>query len=52
MTLSRQERVDFSNMTFIDGGGVLVLTESKLKRLADLAGKSIGVKPGTTTERA
>lgn len=50
MTLSRQERVDFSNMTFVDGGAVLVLAESKLGRLADLAGKTVGVKPGTTTE--
>jgi ABC-type amino acid transport substrate-binding protein len=50
ITLSRQERVDFSNMTFIDGGAVLVLEESKLGRLSDLAGKTIGVKPGTTTE--
>jgi len=50
VTLGRQERVDFSNMTFVDGGAVLVLAESKLGRLSDLAGKSVGVKPGTTTE--
>jgi polar amino acid transport system substrate-binding protein/glutamate/aspartate transport system substrate-binding protein len=50
ITLSRQERVDFSNMIFIDGGGVLTLAESKLGRLSDLAGKTIGVKAGTTTE--
>ena len=50
VTLSRQERVDFSNLTFVDGGGVLVLAESNLNRLADLAGKTIAVKPGTTTE--
>ena len=52
ITLSRQERVDFSNMIFIDGGAVLVLAESKLGRLSDLAGKSIGVKAGTTTEQS
>jgi ABC-type amino acid transport substrate-binding protein len=52
ITLSRQERVDFSNMTFIDGGAVLVLAESKLGRLSDLAGKSVGVKAGTTTEQS
>ena len=51
ITLSRQERVDFSNMTFIDGGAMLVLAESKLGRLSDLAGKTVGVKPGTTTEQ-
>jgi len=50
VTLTRQERVDFSNLTFVDGGAVLVLAESKLGRLADLAGKTIAVKPGTTTE--
>ncbi|HQR55789.1 MAG TPA: amino acid ABC transporter substrate-binding protein [Burkholderiaceae bacterium] len=50
VTLGRQERVDFSNLTFVDGGAVLVLADSKLGRLADLAGKTVGVKPGTTTE--
>lgn len=50
VTLGRQERVDFSNMTFVDGGAVLVLADAKLGRLADLAGKTVGVKPGTTTE--
>jgi ABC-type amino acid transport substrate-binding protein len=48
-TLSRQESVDFSLMTFIDGGTVLVRAESDLFRLADLAGKRIAVVPGTTT---
>jgi polar amino acid transport system substrate-binding protein/glutamate/aspartate transport system substrate-binding protein len=50
ITLGRQERVDFSNMIFIDGGGVLTLAESKIGRLSDFAGKTIGVKAGTTTE--
>jgi ABC-type amino acid transport substrate-binding protein len=52
VTLSRQERVDFSNLTFVDGGAVLVLAEAKLTRLSDLAGKTVAVKPGTTTEQA
>lgn len=52
VTLNRQERVDFSNLTFVDGGAVLVLAESKLTRLADLAGKTVAVKPGTTTEKS
>ena len=51
VTLTRQERVDFSNLTFVDGGAILVLAESKLGRLGDLAGKTVGVKPGTTTEQ-
>ena len=49
-TLSRQEQVDFSLMTFIDGGSVLVRGNSELLRLNDLAGKRIAVVPGTTTE--
>lgn len=52
VTLGRQERVDFSNLTFVDGGAVVVLAESRLARLADLAGKTIAVKPGTTTEKS
>jgi ABC-type amino acid transport substrate-binding protein len=49
-TLSRQETVDFSLMTFVDGGTVLVRAKSDLFRVADLAGKRIAVVPGTTTE--
>jgi ABC-type amino acid transport substrate-binding protein len=51
-TLSRQEQVDFSLMTFIDGGTVLVRSDSALTRVADLAGKRLAVVPGTTTEKA
>jgi ABC-type amino acid transport substrate-binding protein len=49
-TLSRQEMVDFSLMTFVDGGTVLVRADTELLRLADLNGKRIAVVPGTTTE--
>lgn len=49
-TLSRQEQVDFSLMTFIDGGSVLVRGDRELLRLGDLTGKRIAVVPGTTTE--
>jgi ABC-type amino acid transport substrate-binding protein len=51
-TLSRQESVDFSLMTFIDGGTVLVRGDAQTWRLADLQGERIAVVPGTTTERA
>jgi ABC-type amino acid transport substrate-binding protein len=51
-TLSRQEQVDFSLMTFIDGGTLLVGADSAMQRLADLGGKRIGVVPGTTTENS
>ena len=41
-SLSRQERVDFSLMTFVDGGGLLTKSDLKLRALADLADKRIG----------
>lgn len=51
-TLSRQERVDFSLMTFVDGGSLMGLADSKINSLPDLADKRIAVIPGTTTEKA
>src|SRR5918999_52271 len=51
-TLSRQERVDFSLMTFVDGGGLLTKSDFKLGAMADLADKRIAIIPGTTTEAA
>jgi glutamate/aspartate transport system substrate-binding protein len=51
-SLSRQEQVDFSHMTFVDGGSLLVKLSSKFATLQDLGGKRIGVIPGTTTEGA
>jgi ABC-type amino acid transport substrate-binding protein len=51
-TLSRSEQVDFSLMTFVDGGAFLVRSESKLSTIADLAGKKVAVIPTTTTATA
>ena len=51
-SLSRQERVDFSLMTFVDGGGMLTKSDMKLGAVADLADKRIAVIPGTTTQTA
>jgi len=51
-SLSRQEQVDFSLMTFIDGGSFLVTDASGIKGISTLGGKKVGVVPGTTTERA
>src|SRR5262245_45468619 len=51
-TLSRQEQVDFSHMTFVDGGSLLVKASDKMVAFQDLAGKKIAVIPGTTTETA
>jgi glutamate/aspartate transport system substrate-binding protein len=50
-TLSRQEQVDFSFMTFVDGGSLLVGSNANIDRLSDIAGKRIAVVPGTTTEK-
>lgn len=50
-TLSRQEQVDFSHMTFVDGGSLLVSSAAHIARLSDLAGKRVAVIPGTTTEQ-
>jgi glutamate/aspartate transport system substrate-binding protein len=51
-TLSRQEQVDFSLMTFVDGGSLLTTSAANLRGVGDLAGKRIAVAPGTTTEKA
>jgi len=48
---SRMKNVDFSNLTFIDGGGFLIRADSSVNGVSDLAGKSIAVTAGTTTER-
>jgi glutamate/aspartate transport system substrate-binding protein len=50
-TLSRQEQVDFSFMTFVDGGSLLVSSNANISRLSDIAGKRVAVIPGTTTEK-
>ena len=51
-SLSRQEQVDFSLMTFVDGGSLLVAKDSLIRTLGDLAGKKVAVASGTTTEAA
>jgi ABC-type amino acid transport substrate-binding protein len=49
-SLSRMKDVDFSSLIFVDGGGFLVRTDSNINSFGDLAGKSIAVTAGTTTE--
>ena len=48
---ARMKEVDFSNLIFIDGGGFLVLADSPINGFGDLAGKSVAVTAGTTTEK-
>ncbi|HRF11834.1 MAG: amino acid ABC transporter substrate-binding protein [Candidatus Accumulibacter phosphatis] len=50
-TLARMEEVDFSLLTFIDGGSYLSRRAAGIKRFEDLAGKRIAVAAGTTSER-
>ena len=51
-TLSRQEKVDFTITTFVDGGSLLVADASGIQELKDLTGKRVGIVQGTTTETA
>ena len=48
-TQTRLASVDFSNLIFIDGGGLLVKAGAPINRIADLAGKRVAVLKGTTT---
>ena len=50
-TLSRQEQVDFSQLTFVDAGNLLVRTGSGIRGIGDLGNKRVAVLPGTTTEK-
>jgi ABC-type amino acid transport substrate-binding protein len=51
-SLSRQEKVDFTLMTFVDGASLLIVEGAGIRAVSDLNGKRIGLVPGTTTERA
>jgi ABC-type amino acid transport substrate-binding protein len=51
-TLSRMAQVEFSLLTFLDGGSLMVTTASGINKLTDLPGKRVAVIPTTTTERA
>lgn len=49
-SLSRHEQVDFSLLTFVDGGSLLVTDTSGIRGVGTLGGKRVGIIPGTTTE--
>ena len=51
-SLSRQEQVDFSLLTFIDGGSLLVTDASGIRDVSTLGGKRVAIIPGTTTEKS
>ena len=50
-SLSRQEQVDFSLLTFLDGGSLLATDASRIRGISTLGGKRVAVIPGTTTEK-
>jgi ABC-type amino acid transport substrate-binding protein len=50
-TLSRQEQVDFSQLTFVAAGNLLVRAGSGIRGIGDLGNKRVAVLPGTTTEK-
>jgi glutamate/aspartate transport system substrate-binding protein len=52
VTLSREKQVDFTLMTFVTGGSLLSLADSNVDALVDVAGKSVAVVTGTTSEAA
>lgn len=49
-TQSRLAKVDFSNLIFVDAGGLLVKAGSPVRSTSDLSGKRIAVLKGTTSE--
>lgn len=52
ITVSRRQKVDFTAMTFVTGGSLLSLAHSGIDSVANVAGKSVAVVGGTTTESA
>jgi ABC-type amino acid transport substrate-binding protein len=50
VTLSRRELVDFSITTFVDGASLIIVSDGP-QDLQGLAGRTIGVLAGTTTEQ-
>lgn len=51
VTLSRRKAIDFSIDTFVDGAGLLT-TKDGPENMHELAGRTVGVLAGTTTEQA
>jgi ABC-type amino acid transport substrate-binding protein len=51
ITFSRREQVSFSSPVYITGAGVLFRTDGP-QSMAELEGKKVGVRSGTTTEES
>lgn len=52
VTMERQEKVDFTLMTFVTGGAILSSAKKPIEMLTDLAGKRVAVMRGTSTADA
>jgi ABC-type amino acid transport substrate-binding protein len=52
VTLGRQERVDFTLMTFVTGGTVLSMATNRVGLLTDLSGRRVAVIENTTSAAA
>jgi len=52
ITLSRMRKVDFTNITFLDGGSLLAKKSSAIGGIPALVDESVAVIPGTTTEKS
>jgi ABC-type amino acid transport substrate-binding protein len=52
ITLDRQERVDFTLMTFVTGGTLISMANNRVATMADLNGKRVAVLRNTSTETA
>ena len=52
VTLSRMQKVDFTNLTFVDGGSLLIKKGAAIRNIASLVDETVAVIPGTTTDRA
>jgi ABC-type amino acid transport substrate-binding protein len=52
VTLGRQERVDFTLMTFVTGGTVLSMAANRVGALTDLSGRRVAVIENTTSAAA
>jgi ABC-type amino acid transport substrate-binding protein len=50
-TLTRNADVDFSLITFVDGGSILVRADTEAGRISEFGGKRIAVITGTTTDK-
>ncbi len=51
VTLSRQEKVDFSNLFYATGASLMILNSSDIRNVDDLANRRVSVVEGTTTEK-